>query len=435
MEQDIVDQMHRFALSDKESSGIEISDTDAEPGVLECSLSLIGKIVGEKKASIGGLRTMMGMIWKTGRLFSIRVLDHNLFQFLFQSEEDITKVLKGKAWTFDGQYLLLKEWKKDDIDFKAGEMKIALWVQIHNLPLHWLSAEIGIKVGKLFSSVEDVIAPGTGSSNGRFVKILAEIDISEPLPRGTMLKLGQEQHWIALRYENLPLFCFYCGRIRHSERTCDTKKTDVQRNVIKTGQYGDWIRAANGGFGGWRDVRTPSHLGFNSNSESSQMYKQGREEGSPGAEGDGGKSKGSVGEKPVEVEVVADKANPVVISEGPRVVVSTKNVVGNPTNVGPMSVTPMDLDSLKGHRVVEDNLVDVVVQSSHHSSGSTKPKRTFVKVARSKNMEDQTKNKNVVSTLVLSGDHAGVSVLKRKMPVLDSNNNEVLESVFKKQKK
>ncbi|GER31819.1 zinc ion binding [Striga asiatica] len=146
-------------------------------------------------------------------------------------------------------------------------MKIALWVQIHNLPLHWLSAKTGIKAGKLFSSVE------------------------------------------------------------------------------------------------------------------------GREEVSPDVVGDGGKNKGSEGDKLVDVEVVADKSTSVVSSEGPWVVVSSVSAVEHPITVGSTSVAPMDLDSLKGNRVDHDNLVDLVVHSAHHSSVGIKPPKTFVRVTRNKNLE------------------------------------------------
>ncbi|CAA0840189.1 Unknown protein [Striga hermonthica] len=181
----------------------------------------------------------MTIVWRPARPFSVRVLGSNLFQFLFQFEEDKAKVLKGKAWNFDGLYLILKELKKGNIDFTDEEMKVELWVQIHKLPLHWISAETGMKVGRLFSNVIDVLAPGVGSNNGTIVKILAEIRISEPLLRGTKIKLVTEEHWIEFRYENLLGFYFYCGRIGHSERQCEVKKDDIQRNVMKTEQYGD----------------------------------------------------------------------------------------------------------------------------------------------------------------------------------------------------
>ena len=36
----------------------------------------------------------------------------NLFQFKFQSEFDMSKVLRGGHWSFDNQLLLLQRWQK-----------------------------------------------------------------------------------------------------------------------------------------------------------------------------------------------------------------------------------------------------------------------------------------------------------------------------------
>ncbi|CAA0806581.1 Unknown protein [Striga hermonthica] len=149
MDQDIIDKMQRFDLSAKEHVETLVSDEDIEPGVQECARSLISRIVGEKWANLGGLKTTLNLIWTTRKPFAIRVLDENLFQFLFQSEEDKRKALIRKAWSFDGQYLLLKEWCKDSIDFTAHERKLELRVHILNLPLHWILEEISVKVGKI----------------------------------------------------------------------------------------------------------------------------------------------------------------------------------------------------------------------------------------------------------------------------------------------
>ncbi|GER39993.1 RNA-directed DNA polymerase [Striga asiatica] len=119
------------SLSDMEQDigklGIRLSDNDIEPGLQDCTLSLIGKIIGDKKANLGDLKTTM-------------------------AEEDKIKVLKGKNWSFDNQYLLLKEWKK-----------------------------------------------GPDSVNGKIIRLQADILVLEPIPRGTFIKLGAEDHWIDFR--------------------------------------------------------------------------------------------------------------------------------------------------------------------------------------------------------------------------------------------
>lgn len=45
------------------------------------------------------------------------------------------------------------------------------------------------------------------------------------------------------KYEHLPSFCFYCGKLGHLEKGCDQKIEDSTKDCICEGQFGDWLRA------------------------------------------------------------------------------------------------------------------------------------------------------------------------------------------------
>ncbi|CAA0806580.1 Unknown protein [Striga hermonthica] len=161
---------------------------------------------------------------------------------MFQNEEDKEKILQGRTWSFDGQYLLLKQWDPNHMGFSEEEKRVKLWVHILNLPLHWLSAEVGLKIGKSIGRVWEAIVLNVGSNNGHVVKILVEQNLNEPILSGMNITLRQETHWVDFRYEGLLSFCFYCGRIRHRDKSCSVKKEDINSNMLKLGQFGDWLR-------------------------------------------------------------------------------------------------------------------------------------------------------------------------------------------------
>ncbi|CAA0840771.1 Unknown protein [Striga hermonthica] len=254
MDQDLASRFQKSKLSDREEGGISITEEDIHLGKRECELSLLGKIYGCKKANVMGLKTILQNIWHTQWPFQTRNLGDNKFQFVFQSEEDKKKILEGKVWSFDGQYLLLKEWNPDTRGFPEDGDKVQLWVQIMNLPLHWVSEETGIKIGKLFEKVLDVRIPETGEMGGRLIKILVEMNLKEPIIRGTRINLGTETKWITFRYENLQTFCYYCGLIGHADLNCEKKKEDVRCMKLNSGQYGEWLRAVLGNRIGMRGV-------------------------------------------------------------------------------------------------------------------------------------------------------------------------------------
>ncbi|KAK6141929.1 hypothetical protein DH2020_024326 [Rehmannia glutinosa] len=129
-----------------------------------------------------------------------------------------------------------------------------------DIPSHWMSMETGRKIGKKFGTLKDILIPETGSSYGRHIKVLVEIDLEKPLMRGTNLRLDGETNWISFKYENLQSFCFYCGLIGHTERGCTQRKEDLGTNTLVEGQFGEWMRAMDLGFyrNGLRNARTMS---------------------------------------------------------------------------------------------------------------------------------------------------------------------------------
>lgn len=62
------------------------------------------------------------------------------------------------------------------------------------------------------------------------LKMMIEIDLEKLLLRDTKIKWDKEMVWQDFRYELLPIFCFYCGRIRHSNRSHDRKMEDSWGN-------------------------------------------------------------------------------------------------------------------------------------------------------------------------------------------------------------
>lgn len=66
------------------------------------------------------------------------------------------------------------------------------------------------------------------SCTHRNFKLLVEIDLQKPLIRGTNLSFEEEKRWVTFKYEHLPLLCFYCGRIRYGERSCERKMNDLK---------------------------------------------------------------------------------------------------------------------------------------------------------------------------------------------------------------
>lgn len=154
-------------------------------------------------------------------------LKNKMYQFIFSKNEERSRVLEKRPWAFDNQMLVILPWKKDIENEEELFSTTQMWVQVWHIPTQWLSSETAWKLGKLFKKCLNVVIPESGSKEGRVVKILVEIELNKPLVRGTFVRFEGDRRWVSFKYEQLPLFCFYCGKVGHGERNCQKKITDA----------------------------------------------------------------------------------------------------------------------------------------------------------------------------------------------------------------
>lgn len=197
MDPDILTRLQSLNLKEEEEMGFHLEHSDITVSREECQRSLIGKVYDEKIVNFTGLKNTLTTLWSSSGAFKIRELGVNMFQFVFfANRQDMMKVLNGKAWTFDAQFIVLKQWREDMDFFSEKFNKIHIWIQVWNLPPHWISRETGLRFKHIFSDVLDVLIPEGGSKKGRHLKILAELDLDKPLLRGTKLRFQEQAVWI-----------------------------------------------------------------------------------------------------------------------------------------------------------------------------------------------------------------------------------------------
>ena len=178
-------------------------------------------------------------MWDFAKTLKVVKIGVNLFQMIFENTHDKEKVLNGRLWVFDNQPLVLP-WKESIETDERAFKKTWIWVQIWNLPIHWITKEVRRKIGGVFLSSKDVIIPKVGSNEGKHVKILVKIDLTQPLIRGTTVKMNGIIKWIDFKYEKCSDFCYCCGIMGHSEKNCKVRG----RPIDEEAQFGAWPRAS-----------------------------------------------------------------------------------------------------------------------------------------------------------------------------------------------
>ena len=99
--------LENMKLAIDEEEVISISDEGWIAEIESCFQSLLGKFLTcrsfNKRAAQGTIKRAWGL---ENRVQVVEV-GANLFQFKFNSELDMNRILKGGPWTFDNQVLLL----------------------------------------------------------------------------------------------------------------------------------------------------------------------------------------------------------------------------------------------------------------------------------------------------------------------------------------
>ena len=123
------------------------------------------------------------------RLTTVK-LRPNLFQFSIPAEEDRRRILSRGPWIIDSQLLILSNQTKSTEEDEGAFRYASMWGQVWNLPIHWVSREVGRKIGRIFKEIKEMIIPQNEGKEGKHLKLLVLIDISRPLLRGTTVKMN-----------------------------------------------------------------------------------------------------------------------------------------------------------------------------------------------------------------------------------------------------
>lgn len=243
----MINCLENMKLTTYEEEVIANLDEGREVEIESYNLNLIGKFLTcktfNKKAAKGTLRKAWGLE------DSLQILEvgSNLFQFKFQSEFDMVRILRGGPWTFDNQLLMLTKWQKGMSVANVRLDHASLWVQIWGAPFDMATPQVAIEVGSWLGIVEEVEMRKRSDDLNLFLRVRVSLPITKPLWRGGFIASSDDQRtWVRFKYERLPIFCHFCGLLGHDLRHCASHYAMEKNGGQVEYQYGDWLKALDG---------------------------------------------------------------------------------------------------------------------------------------------------------------------------------------------
>ncbi|CAL1384010.1 unnamed protein product [Linum trigynum] len=185
--------------------------------------SLLGRVFTENRISTTELRESVIAPWLIQGRIRVVQAKHGLIEFMLPNEEARNWILKRSPWVINDRIIHLRAWtpiitKQIYDDLAIAPFRIQLW----DVREDCCTQQFGRKMVQ--TTIGRVLESGVFTcqdSGSWFVKVKALVDFSRPL-RSQILASNDDtgRFCVSLKYEHLPSFCFHCGRVGHSSRSC-----------------------------------------------------------------------------------------------------------------------------------------------------------------------------------------------------------------------
>ncbi|CAL1381149.1 unnamed protein product [Linum trigynum] len=137
---------------------------------------------------------------------------------------------------------------------------MVVWVQFPGLPVHFYHKELLFTMGNLLGRSIKFDYLTQHQQRAKFARMVVEVDLSKPL----VPRIRLDGRWQQVEYENLPVVCFECGIVGHTNVSCQSRDqgakgaSDLGALASAVVVAGGSSPESNAGFGPWMVVTRKS---------------------------------------------------------------------------------------------------------------------------------------------------------------------------------
>ena len=248
MAEELEELCQRMQLSDMERHHVNLQKDPISRSSQEAQYSVLFKLLTYRPFNVEAFKGSIRALWTKPRGLTIRDIDDNLFLVVFKERDDMEWIFVQSPWTFDKKLVQIVRFEGDLQPTVVKFKHSAFWIRVFNLLIKSMIREVGEDIGRGIGRLVEVDVPENGLGWGKYLRIKAEIDITQPLLWGKILSTAEDndggsQFWVDFKYEHLPIFCYRCGIIGHSSSDCvATRRSNAGENVTAE-KWGHWLCA------------------------------------------------------------------------------------------------------------------------------------------------------------------------------------------------
>ncbi|CAO2035397.1 unnamed protein product [Urochloa humidicola] len=192
----------------------------------------------------------MEKAWQAEGALPVQRLENNRFIIEFESEQMHNFLINGGPWRHKGDALIVVPFDGFCRPSEVVIDAVNVWVRFYDVPVSLRNAAFSAVLAKKVSA--RVLDSGGPVRNRNFLRARVALILEEPLKPVVEVKIKDKGVMsFEVGYENVPFFCFICGRMGHSKRECPEQDDDSEEENEeeemddpkgKKKKLGEWMR-------------------------------------------------------------------------------------------------------------------------------------------------------------------------------------------------
>ena len=104
--------------------------------------SIAARFLTKRPLNIDAIAKTFTPLWRAKSGFKVKHIEEHVILFSFDNKADVDRILAAEPWSFDKSLMVLNRYDKEATLHASDLAKIAFWVQVFDIPLHFRNREV-----------------------------------------------------------------------------------------------------------------------------------------------------------------------------------------------------------------------------------------------------------------------------------------------------